>query len=71
MRSTASGIDFQPPTFGEYVKIAKTGEIARFLGWDFSTNVLTVELPGGGITQFHRRDLMAPQGTSATGSEPD
>jgi hypothetical protein len=43
-----------PPMFGQYVKLNKTGEILKFKGLDPTTHTVDIELQTGTIATVHR-----------------
>jgi len=46
-----------PPMFGEYVKLIKTGEILKWKSYDPKNQTLEIELPTGAITTVQQREI--------------
>jgi hypothetical protein len=49
--------DDKAPMFGEYVKLSKTGEIAKWKSYDPKTEMVQIESPAGLFKLVHRQDI--------------
>jgi hypothetical protein len=45
------------PMFGEYVKLLKTGEILKFMGYNVKNQMVDIELPTGEVATVQRHEI--------------